>query len=102
MRESGRAWRPAELIAEIQLRHWIEPTAKTPGAAVRVALKRLVDAGEVVKVEQGLYRYQDSGVTTPDAAVPVAEGLGTHDEEGAEDAAASEVGAAPQARGRLL
>jgi hypothetical protein len=83
MRESGRAWRPAELIAEIQRRHWIEPTAKTPGAAVRVALKRLVDAGEVVKVEQGVYRYQDSGVTTLEEAVPEARGLEAVDAEGA-------------------
>src|SRR5436189_98067 len=53
MRESVREWRPADLIAEIQRRGWIDPAAKTPGAAVRVALRRLVDAGEVVKVEQG-------------------------------------------------
>jgi hypothetical protein len=83
MRESDRAWRPAELIAEIQRKGWIDPAAKTPGAAVRVALRRLVDVGEVVKVEQGLYRYQDSGVTTPDEAVPEAGGLEADETEGA-------------------
>jgi hypothetical protein len=83
MRESDRAWRPAELIAEIQRKGWIDPAAKTPGAAVRVALRRLVDVGEVVKVEQGLYRYQDSGVTTPEEAVPEAAGLETANSEGA-------------------
>ena len=83
MRESQRNWRPAELIAEIQRRGWIDPAAKTPGAAVRVALRRLVDAGDVEKVEQGLYRYQDSGVTTPDEAAPEAGEPETNHQEGA-------------------
>jgi hypothetical protein len=83
MRQSERSWKPVELIAEIQRRGWIDPGAKTPDAAVRVALRRLVDAGEVVKIDQGLYRYQDSGAMSPENAVPAAEGLKAHDEEGA-------------------
>jgi len=82
MRESRREWRPNELIGEIRRLGWIDPSAKTPGAAVRVALRRLVDAGEVAKVEQGLYRYQDSGATTPEEAAPEAAGLEARDEEG--------------------
>jgi seryl-tRNA synthetase len=82
MRDSGRDWKPAQLIAEVKDRGWIDPNAKTPEAAVRVALRRLVDAGEVEKNNMtGLYRYQDSG-KAPEEAVPAAEGLEAATQEG--------------------
>jgi len=72
MRGSGRDWRPAQVISEVRDRGWIEPDAKAPNAAIRIALRRLVEDQEVERLENGLYRYRDSGVTTPDNAAPEA------------------------------
>jgi hypothetical protein len=82
MRGSGQSWRPAQLISEIKSRGWIDPDAKTPDAAIRVALRRLVDGREVEKSEQGLYSYIESDATASEPTVPAAEGLDTTTGEG--------------------
>lgn len=65
LREHGRVMRQRDLVAEVIARGWIDPESKDPGAAIRVAARRLVDDGEVIKVADGLYRYKlPSG--TPD------------------------------------
>jgi hypothetical protein len=83
--EPGRAWKQSELIAAITDHGWIDPNAKDPNAAIRIAVRRLADAGEVEKVEgmTGVYRYKDSGVTTPaeatrgasESEIPTGEGV---------------------------
>jgi hypothetical protein len=65
LREHGRVMRQRDLVAEVIARGWIDPESRDPGAAIRVAARRLVDDGEVIKVADGLYRYKlPSG--TPD------------------------------------
>lgn len=75
MKGSGREWRPAQVVAAVMERGWVDADAKAPEASIRVALRRLVDDGEVERLENGLYRYKDSGVTTPDGAAPAAREL---------------------------
>ena len=57
LREHGRTMRQRDLVAEVIARGWIDPESRDPGAAIRVAARRLVDDGEVTKVADGLYRY---------------------------------------------
>jgi hypothetical protein len=89
MKGSGRDWKPAQVIAEVRDRGWIDPDAKTPEAAIRVALRRAVDAGEVEKTVSGLYRYRDSGESPEEAALAAGGLESTNREGGAEIAAAS-------------
>jgi hypothetical protein len=56
--EDTRDWRMTDLVAEIVRRGWIDPGARQPAAAIRVAAKRLADDGEAVKVRPGVYRYK--------------------------------------------
>lgn len=82
MQGSGRDWKPAQVITEVKGRGWIDPDAKTPDAAIRVALRRLVDGGEVERLANGLYRYRDSDATASEEAAPEAGGLETATGEG--------------------
>jgi hypothetical protein len=47
----------------------VDPAEGKDPAAVRVALRRSVDAGEVEKLDNGLYRYRDSGESPEEAAL---------------------------------
>jgi len=82
MSESPRAWRQNELVAEVLRRGWIKPSAKRPGAAVRVATRRLAEDGIVEKIEPGLYRYKFSDDASSEQSARAADELETTTEEG--------------------
>lgn len=65
LQETGTPWKLQALIAEIQRRGWIDPAAKQPAAAIRTAVGRLAEAGEVERVGAATYRYK--GVTESEA-----------------------------------
>jgi hypothetical protein len=82
MKGSERDWKPAQVVAAVMDNGWVEADAKAPEASIRVALRRLVDDGEVQKLDTGLYRYRDSGATVPEQADPAAAGLEATTAEG--------------------
>jgi hypothetical protein len=49
-------WRLTSLVGEITRRGWIDPEARDPASAIRVAARRLADTGEIEKVGTGRYR----------------------------------------------
>lgn len=58
LREHGRPMRQRDLVKEVVGRGWIDPEARDPAAAIRVAARRLVDDGEVEKIADGVYRWK--------------------------------------------
>jgi hypothetical protein len=74
MRENPKPWKQRDLIAAIRDRGWIDPNAKQPDAAIRIAVRRLAEAGEIEKVPgmAGVYRLKDSSVTTLEEATRTA------------------------------
>lgn len=69
--EPGTAWQQAAIVQTVMLRGWIDPNAKQPEAAIRVAVRRLAEDGELEKVPgmHGAYRYKGSGATAPGEAI---------------------------------
>jgi hypothetical protein len=59
-------WPIGAITAEITKRGWIDPDAKTPGAAIRAATQRLASAGKAEKVGPARYRLTARGREEPD------------------------------------
>lgn len=59
-RESGRQWRTQELHVEMEQRNWIAPEIKNPIEAVRAAVKRLHELGEITRVGFGTYVWAET------------------------------------------
>jgi hypothetical protein len=80
MQESPRAWRQIEIIQEVQRRGWIDVSARQPAAAVRVATRRLMEAGVIEKIGPGLFRFKLSDDASSELAARAADGLETPSE----------------------
>jgi hypothetical protein len=93
--EVKRDWRASDLVDEVIRRGWIDPDAKQPDAAVRVAIRRLVDDGLAMRVAQGIYRAKDPGATPEEGGSERTEPETPDEREERGHAAASEVGTAP-------
>lgn len=69
LRDNPRPWAFSEIFKHIRAQRWIDEDARNPQAAVRVALRRLVESDEVEKTGVGRsarYRYKDSPGTPDD------------------------------------
>lgn len=62
MAERPGEWEQQAIIRAIMDRGWINPEAKTPKEAIRVAIKRLVDVGEVERLRPGVLRLVERSV----------------------------------------
>lgn len=101
--EPGRAWSLAELLDALGSRGWL-PASRRPEEGVRISLKRLVERGGAVRVDNGRWRSGATGSVgqaLPSAGAPVpGEGVqranGPEPVEGPEPVGATEP-ATPQA-----
>jgi hypothetical protein len=84
MSEAPRTWKASELVAEVLRRKWIDPEAKNPDAAVRVATARLHRDGLIERVGVGRYRYKFSDGTSSEPSARAAGELEAASEEGDE------------------
>ncbi len=56
--ETTRPVKANIVVKRVIERGWIDPEAKNPQAAIRVALRRLAETDEVEKVSTGMYLYR--------------------------------------------
>lgn len=61
MRERPGEWNQMDIVRAIMDKGWIDPNAKTPKEAIRVAIKRLVDGGELERLRPGVLRFPAHG-----------------------------------------
>lgn len=82
MSESPRVWKASDLVAEVVRRKWIDPNAKHPDAAVRVATARLLRDQVIERVGPGRYRFKLSDDTPSEQTARANDEPKTTTEEG--------------------
>jgi hypothetical protein len=60
LEEAGRPMRPKEIVTAVMRRGWIEPEAKSPDSAIRLATRRLAKDGIAVEVNGAYVLKKDA------------------------------------------